>query len=224
MRTPEVNACTADLEVVRRDAGAGAPSRLLVAALECFADRGYHATTTRDIAMRAEMSPAAVYVHYPSKEELLFRLARLGHAHVLQTMKEATDTQHGDSRPRLWRLVRAFTEWHAQHHLLARVANYELNALPADRLNEILRLRREVAQTVITEMRRGERGGELEIDDLRGSARAVLSLGVDIARWYRPSGPRTPEDLGRLYADLVLRMVHPRAAAPRGRTSAPVTA
>ncbi|MGW3416419.1 helix-turn-helix domain-containing protein, partial [Streptomyces sp. NPDC000888] len=47
-----------------------AARRLLVAAVEAFAERGYHATTTRDIAGRAGMSPAALYIHYKTKEEL----------------------------------------------------------------------------------------------------------------------------------------------------------
>jgi hypothetical protein len=35
--------------------------KLVIAAIECFAERGYRATTTRDIAKRAQMSPAALY-------------------------------------------------------------------------------------------------------------------------------------------------------------------
>jgi AcrR family transcriptional regulator len=44
-----------------------AARKLLVAAVEAFAERGYHATTTRDIAGRAGMSPAALYIHYKTK-------------------------------------------------------------------------------------------------------------------------------------------------------------
>jgi AcrR family transcriptional regulator len=43
--------------------------KLVIAAIECFAERGYRATTTRDIAKRAQMSPAALYVHFRSKNE-----------------------------------------------------------------------------------------------------------------------------------------------------------
>src|SRR6476620_10806945 len=53
--------------------------RLIGAAAEAFADKGFHATTTRDIAARAGMSPAGVYVHFASKEDLLFQLSRAGH-------------------------------------------------------------------------------------------------------------------------------------------------
>ena len=53
-------------------------ARLLAAAVTAFAERGYHATTTRDIAAAAGMSPAALYVHHASKEELLYEIARRG--------------------------------------------------------------------------------------------------------------------------------------------------
>ncbi|SCE24280.1 transcriptional regulator, TetR family, partial [Streptomyces sp. Termitarium-T10T-6] len=53
-----------------------AARRLLVAAVDAFAERGYHATTTRDIAGRAGMSPAALYIHFKTKQELLHRISK----------------------------------------------------------------------------------------------------------------------------------------------------
>ena len=35
----------------------------------------------------------------------------------------------------------------------------------------------------------------------------VLSLGVNLVRWYRTGGPYSPEQLGQFYADLALGMV-----------------
>jgi tetracycline repressor-like protein len=40
-----------------------AARRLLISALDLFARQGLHGTTTRDIAARAGMSPAALFVH-----------------------------------------------------------------------------------------------------------------------------------------------------------------
>jgi len=42
--------------------------KILEAALNCFAQHGYSATRIRDIAERAEVSEAALYRHYESKE------------------------------------------------------------------------------------------------------------------------------------------------------------
>lgn len=35
----------------------------------------------------------------------------------------------------------------------------------------------------------------------------MLSLCIDVARWFNVAGQRTPDEVGALYADLVLRMV-----------------
>ena len=40
---------------------------LLSAAVRCFAANGYHGTTTRDVSQLVGLSPAALYVHFPSK-------------------------------------------------------------------------------------------------------------------------------------------------------------
>src|ERR1700727_2967628 len=44
---------------------------VLAAAVELFAGRGFDATSIRDIATAAQVQPASVYYHYPSKEALL---------------------------------------------------------------------------------------------------------------------------------------------------------
>lgn len=38
-------------------------------------------------------------------------------------------------------------------------------------------------------------------------ALTVLSLGIDVARWYREDGPWTPDGIGKEYGNLALRMV-----------------
>src|SRR3954463_16835496 len=72
-----------------------AARRLLIAAVEAFAERGYHATTTRDIAGRAGMSPAALYIHYKTKEELLHRISRIGHEKALDILRTAARREGG---------------------------------------------------------------------------------------------------------------------------------
>ncbi|TDE18927.1 TetR/AcrR family transcriptional regulator, partial [Actinomadura sp. 6K520] len=36
-----------------------------------MAENGYHGTSVRDIAVRAGLSPGALYYHFESKQELL---------------------------------------------------------------------------------------------------------------------------------------------------------
>jgi AcrR family transcriptional regulator len=194
------------LSVLLTDATPENSRQLLLAALEEFGARGYHATTTRDIAGRAGLSPAAVYVHYPSKAQLLLELSRGGHRAALRVTEEALEGE-GDPAARLHRFVRAFAAWHADNQPLARVIQYELRALPDDGYHEVAALRRRIERLLQAELRRGRDCGAFRIDDITGTALAILSLCIDIARWYTPGGRRRPAAVGELYAGLALRMV-----------------
>ncbi|QMV24084.1 TetR family transcriptional regulator [Streptomyces sp. SCUT-3] len=191
-----------------------AARRLLVAAIEAFAERGYHATTTRDIASRAGMSPAALYIHYRTKEELLFQISKVGHQRALALLESAAGAGAGDASPaeRLGALVRAFVRWHAERHTTARVVQYELHALSEEHYAEVAGLRRATEQVVRQVIEDGVAAGDFDVADVPGAALAVLSLCIDVARWFNVGGRRTPEEVGDLYADLVLRMVRPERA------------
>ncbi|MEU9290914.1 TetR/AcrR family transcriptional regulator [Streptomyces sp. NPDC048275] len=183
-----------------------AARRLLIAAVEAFAERGYHATTTRDIAGRAGMSPAALYIHYKTKEELLHRISRIGHDKALDIVRTAA-AGGGSAAERLTDAVRSFVRWHAGQHTTARVVQYELEALGPEARAEIVALRRQTDAAVRGIIEDGVTAGDFDVRDVPGTTVAVLSLCIDVARWFNVNGPRTPDEVGALYADLVLRMV-----------------
>lgn len=198
---------TADGEMSAwREVTPDAARRLLIAAVEAFAERGYHATTTRDIAGRAGMSPAALYIHYRTKEDLLHRISRTGHEKALEILRTAAAGE-GSATGRLAEAVSSFVRWHAGGRTTARVVQYELDSLGPDARAEILALRRQCDAEVRGIIEDGVATGEFDALDVNGTTLAVLSLCVDVARWFNVDGPRTPEEVGSLYADLVLRMV-----------------
>jgi AcrR family transcriptional regulator len=180
--------------------------RLLEAAVDTFSEQGYHATTTRDIAQRAGLSPAGLYVHYPSKSALLGHLSRIGHEAALRLVRH-TLALPGDSPRRLHALVAAFVTWHAEHHTVARVVHYQLQSLDAADREAVTALRRELERLVEAEVLSGAAAGTLDVPHPRQATRAVLSLAIDVARWYDPRGAETPRRLGRIYADLAVRML-----------------
>ncbi|EST39762.1 hypothetical protein N566_00185 [Streptomycetaceae bacterium MP113-05] len=190
-----------------------AARRLLLGAVDAFAERGFHATTTRDIASRAGMSPAALYIHYRTKEELLFQISRVGHERSVAILGEAAAVG-GTVADRLGFAVRTFVRWHAEHHTTARVVQYELSALEDAHYAEIVSMRRRTEQVLRELLEDGVAAGEFTVPDVRGTAVAVLSLCIDVARWFRPGGPRSPEQIGALYAGLALRMVGVPVTAP----------
>ncbi len=197
--------------------------RMVLGAIDAFAERGYHATTTRDIAARAGLSPAALYVHYPSKAALLAQISLVGHEAALTLVEEAFARGGDDHVARLAAVAAEFTAWHARHHRVARVVQYELAALPDDVRPAVADLRRRTEGLVADAITDGVAAGAMWVAEPRRVARAVLSLGVDVARWYDPAGRDTPEDLGALYGELAVRMVGagPAGAATGLRASPP---
>jgi AcrR family transcriptional regulator len=186
--------------------------RLLTAGVRCFASSGFHATTTRDITKTAGLSPAALYVHFASKEEVLFEIIRTGHESSLEVVRETEAAS--DPTAYLKALVARFVTWHARHHVVGRVSQYELSALTAEHYEVIVGLRQQTTAVFHKAILWGMRDSAFGVVDAHRVVRAILSLGVDLVRWYRLDGPDTPEQLGHFYAELALGMVTAASHVP----------
>ena len=181
-------------------------ARLLEAAVTAFAEKGFHGTTTRDIAAAASMSPAALYVHHKSKEELLYLISKDGHDEVIRLISEAVAATDNPVDA-LRKVVHDFSAHHARGHVRSRVVNYELAALAPDHLAEIRGIRHEIEDEIRRLVTRGVEAGVFDARDPRIAAAALLSLGIDLARWYRDGGRWTPDEIGEEYAAMAMRIV-----------------
>jgi AcrR family transcriptional regulator len=185
---------------------------LLLSALDAFLARGFHAATTREIAERAGMSPAAVYVHWKAKHDLLFELSRIGHLAALDAVERALEQASGDPVERMHAFVSAFATWHAENHALARVIQYEFAKLPREQFRRIVEIRDRFEALLRDELAGGVAAGAFDVEDLEGTMLAVLSLCIDLARWYHPSAEHSPpQAVGELYAGLVIGMLRNRS-------------
>lgn len=199
-----------------------AARRIRDAAAEAFAESGYGGTTTRDIAARLGLSPAAMYPHYRSKEELLYAISYEGHRRCVDLLT-ANDQVAADPATRLRSVVGAFAAWHGTHHARGRVIQYELTALSPEHYRMIVGLRRQSTQVVRRIIDAGAGDGTFDVPDAEGVTLAITSLCVDICRWF-PAGRYTePDQLRRLYGELALRLAGAQAAHP-DRPQSPVNA
>lgn len=180
---------------------------LLTSAVRCFAANGFHATTTRDIAEGVGLSPAALYVHFPSKELVLFEIIRVGHERVLAHVQDPSILAREGSADRLRAIVSAYTAWHARHHVAARVCQLELTGLTAEHYDEIVEVRHRTNAFFRDAVARGVADRSFAQVDVKRVTRAMLSLSIDLVRWYRLDGPDSPQQLGEFYADLALKLV-----------------
>jgi AcrR family transcriptional regulator len=184
-------------------------ARLAEAAIAAFAEKGFHGTTTRDIAAAAGTSPAALYVHHRSKEELLYLISRAGHERTLTLVLDAIAVG-GTPVEKLRRVVHDFAVHHAKRHTESRIVNYELAALSPDHRTDIRGIRQQIEAEVRGLVESGVASGDFDSPDPRMAAVALLSLGIDLGRWYRDEGAWKPEDIGERYADMALRIVGAR--------------
>jgi hypothetical protein len=86
------------------------------------------------------------------------------------------------------------------------VVEYELHSLSGEHHAQISALRREMDGLVRQILEDGVAQGVFDVPDVPSTALALLSLSVDVARWYRTPARLPPRQLGVLYADLALRM------------------
>jgi AcrR family transcriptional regulator len=185
--------------------------RILLAAATAFAERGFHATTTRDIAAQAGLSPAAMYFYFHSKEEVLYQIATSA---LDFTVDVAATEAKGPGSPteRLARLVRVLTVWHTYNSQVAHVVLYQTGALTAPHLADIEAKQREVSRILRQIITDGLKSGDFDVPDAGAATIAVLSLCLDVARWYRPGYRLTPQQLGDLNATAALRIAGGRPA------------
>ena len=196
---------TASTTTAGRRASGESAQRLMDAAVDAFADKGFHATSTRDIAARAQMSPAGVYVHFASKQDLLFQLCRRGHILALEVV--TTARRSADSPPdQLAAIVSAFARWHAEQFRTARIVQYEFPHLTPEHREEVMSLRKQIDAVVRDVLQAGVASGDFDVPDVTMTTLALQSLTIDVARWYKPGIRRTPEAIGAAYGELALRL------------------
>jgi len=101
---------------------------LLDAAAAQFAERGYHATSIRDLAAATAMTPGAIYFHVPSKHALLLAVYEEGVQRLLDRV-EAAAAAGRDPWARLEKAVAAHLECILDASAYARVL---IRILPTD--------------------------------------------------------------------------------------------
>ncbi len=90
LRETSVTSVTQAGEPRRRMAAADRREAILAAALDAFAEGGYHETSLEDVAERAAISKALIYEHFGSKRELHDALLETYVAELIGTVAEAT--------------------------------------------------------------------------------------------------------------------------------------
>jgi AcrR family transcriptional regulator len=185
---------------VRSTRALGIPRReqILDEAARLFSERGYHATSMRDIGEATGMLAGSLYAHIASKEDLLYQIV-LEAAHQFLGSLEALRAEVLAPGERLRRAMRAHVGVVAEGREHAQVFHHEWTALTGRRRAEVRRLR-DRYERLWHEIVRELPGAT----DPKFARLLVLSAANWTYTWYRPEGPLSPEEVADRFTDLLL--------------------
>lgn len=179
--------------------------RFLVAAVVAFSGRGFHATTTRDIAHVAETSPASLYTYYDSKAELLNEMATITFQYIIAMLREIAARAEPPVET-VARMTRDYLRFHAEEKTVVLVVNRDYGALQLSHLAQVLRMLDEIEQIVEAVVIEGTRRGDFHVPDVHTASRALLRL-ADVSPWFNERSSRSIDEIADLHVALILQML-----------------
>jgi AcrR family transcriptional regulator len=108
------------------ETGSDTRERILVAALQAFAEKGFDGATTREIAARADVNLGLLQYHFGGKPKLWRAAVDRAFAELRSVLETVlADPGAADERERLRRLLRGFVHFVAAHPEFVRMMHDE---------------------------------------------------------------------------------------------------
>lgn len=185
-------------------------AELVRAAARLFSERGYHGTSMQHLGDALGLQRGSLYAHIGSKQELLLDVVEEGAARFLERGAEAAD-RDAPAGDRLRSFLAGHVATVVEHLDAATVFLNEWRYLAPD-LRTVVQEKRDAYEALIRRIiEEGIRDGEFRPDaDVRLASLAVLAMGNWIYAWYRPEGELGPEEIGELFADLMVKGLEAR--------------
>ena len=171
---------------------------------QLFSQKGYLATSMRDLAEALAIEPASLYSHISSKEDLLWKIADRS----AKEFFEAIEPIHGselDTQVKLQKMIVAHIEVICRNIDAAAVFFNEWRHLSEPRKSEYDQTRETYEEMFRQVVRKGFEENLFRNYDERFSTRAILSALNWTHTWFRPDGELRPHEIGERLADILLQ-------------------
>jgi AcrR family transcriptional regulator len=203
-----------------RAQGARTADAIQESAANLFYQRGYAATSLREIASDVGIQVGSLYNHIDGKTELLRNIMVWIMDDLLAAMYEAlagTD----DPVERLRRGLDCHIRFHATRSRDVFIGNTELRSLPVDDRRVVIEKRDEyeaLLRGLLQDVCDQGRGDPI---DIRLQAYSVVAIGTHMASWYHMDGPMSLDEVVDAYTRTILRQldIHDQAQAARATAS-----
>ncbi len=147
--------------------------RLLQAAMDVFAERGYHGTTVDDIVAASESSKGAFYHYFPSKQGIFLKLLDQLVEMVEAGVEHAIDREEG-ALAKVEAALRVVLEVAAARRDLARILLIEAAALGPEFEQSRLGIHRRFAALIQRRLDRAVADGAIPPQDTQAAAMAWI--------------------------------------------------
>lgn len=176
--------------------------KVLAAAVQMFAEYGYHAATMRDIARMAGIQAASIYYHYASKQALLVEVMET-HMRQLNANLEQIVSKQDTMQQRLYEAISNHIRLHTTYKSEFFIIDTEIRALKGENRGEVLALRDQYEDLFQKLLREGMEQGVLRQTDVKVSSYAIIAMCTEVAQWFRPSGRLSVQQVIEIYNQMV---------------------
>ena len=181
---------------------------LLVAARDLFVLNGYAAVSMREIALKLGINAGAIYNHFPSKQEILFRLLE---DHMVDLLEQWNILEVERSKLSDLLILRMFVNFHINFHIDKSrevfLSYMELRSLDRRNFLKISKLRDEYESILQNILVLGKNNKNLDFDDSQITTKAILGTLSSLSHWYHQKGRLGAEDIRKIYWHLIFNSV-----------------
>jgi AcrR family transcriptional regulator len=178
---------------------------LIRTAGQLFRQKGFAATTVRDIASAAGVLPGSLHYRYATKEAMLLALMEQGIAKATSSVRNAIASS-SDPLERIRFALRAHLHMLLLEDDSIYVLLYEWRALTGEARESMARLRDRYDSLWDGLLYEAAGTTKLRTElDLKLVRLSVLGAVNWVAQWYSPEGESTPDEIADTFADNIFR-------------------
>jgi TetR/AcrR family transcriptional regulator, cholesterol catabolism regulator len=176
---------------------------ILEEAAKLFKERGYAATTMRDLAEKLDIKAASLYNHIASKEEILTEIC-FTFAHEYVSQLDKIDSMTVSAAQKIEAVIDLHVSMSTQDAAAIIITNYEWKHLPEPDLSTFKALRKRYEKQFLDIITEGVESKMLRDIDPQVVMFTILSALRWIPFWYREERGVSPDDLKRNIKALIL--------------------
>jgi AcrR family transcriptional regulator len=193
----------------RHDDTAAVPreDQVRAAALRLFKEKGYPATSMRDIANAVGMNKGSLYSYIRSKEDLLIPVFDRAQGVLLAEIEQITADQSLTPTDRLRRAIHAHVAAVANNLDVLTVYLSEWRQLATESLATNRTQRERYAALFRRILEDGIASGEFRPMDTRIAMLGMIGMCNYLFRWYRPDGRLSPDQVADELIEMLMRGV-----------------